>query len=282
MSIESSLQDAFFQTIETLRPSFFDIRRDVQAYRDQHPTVHRSQQASDWADGVCRRFAIQGAVMALPGAIPGLGWPLRLFTETGILAADLSYMLRCMAHITAGVAMHYERDPENEFQRDLVAIMGEWSGITRRLVRPVATRIVSKVALSQILKRLWAPQTRPLGSRVGSRVVTKLGINRAGAAAAKWIPLGAGVVLGAGLNHLTMNAFKQAAIAYYENLSSSDPADAASTAETPTSQDPVSQDNEPTTCEKETPGAEAQAPAGETPAATDPPPEAPPRDSANT
>lgn len=213
MPEESLLTTAVLKTIEALQPSAADVARHIDDLRNAHPTLSKDALATKWANKICWRYASQGAVTALPGAIPGLGTSVQVAIEVGAISADLAYMLRCMAGLTIGVGLIYERDTEASFNQDFVRVLGLWCGVLS-LGKEATLRVASKVAIAQF-KTVPATIFKRINQRVGATIVTKYGTKRGGVAVGRLIPLGVGALVGGGFNLAAMKGFKKAAVSYY-------------------------------------------------------------------
>jgi len=204
---------AVMAIIGFVSPNRESIRASIRDHQGAHPNYDRARLASDWADRACWLLAAEGAASALPGAIPGIGTVAQIVVETGAIGADVLYMLRCMAGMTLGVAMIYERDIDAFFNDEFIKILGMWCG-TLTLARSQAKRVATKVAMAQF-KRVPSEIFKRINRRVGTTIVTKYGVKRGGIAVGKLIPFGVGAVIGGGFNLATMKGFKKAAIAYF-------------------------------------------------------------------
>ncbi len=200
--------------IETVQPDNEDVARHIADLRKAHPSLSTDQLAEKWADQICWRYASQGAVTALPSAIPGLGTATQVAIEAGAISADLAYMLRCMGGMVIGVGQIYQRDVEASFNQDLVRVLGLWCGVLS-LTRQGAVRIAEKVAIAQF-KKIPAKVFQRINQKVGTTIVAKYGTKRGGIAVGRLVPFGVGALVGGGFNLATMKAFKQHAIRYYQ------------------------------------------------------------------
>jgi len=214
MSEESVLTTFVLKAIETLQPDSDDVARHISYLRIAHPSIAKDDLAHKWADRICWRYASQGAVTALPGAIPGLGTVTQIGIEAGAISADLAYMLRCMAGMAIGVGQIYERDIDASFNQDFVRVLGLWCGVLS-LGKEATVRVSTKVAIAQF-KRVPGEVFKRINQKVGTTIVTKYGTKRGGIAVGRLVPFGVGAVVGGGFNLATMKGFKKAAIDYYK------------------------------------------------------------------
>lgn len=215
MSAPSAITTFVLKAIETLQPISTDVARHIIDMRSAYPLMSKDELASKWADQICWRYASEGAVTALPGAIPGLGTVAQMGIEAGAISADLAYMLRCMAGITIGVGQIYERDTDASFNQDFVRVLGLWCGVLS-LGKEATVRVTTKIAIAQF-KRVPAEIFKRINQKVGTTIVTKYGAKRGGIVVGRLIPFGVGAVVGGGFNLATMMGFKKAAVNYYKS-----------------------------------------------------------------
>lgn len=212
-STPGALANVVTRLIATIQPDVPDVRRHIADLQKAHPGLTREDLAEKWADRVCWRYASEGAATALPGAIPGIGTAVMIGVEAVAISADLAYMIRCMAGMTIGVGLVFERDVEASFNQDFVRVLGLWCGVLN-LSKPAVTRVATKIAVAQF-KRLPAEIFKKINQRVGTTIVTKYGVKRGGIAIGRLIPFGVGALVGGGFNLATMKAFKASALSYY-------------------------------------------------------------------
>lgn len=213
MPDQTTISSLVLKAIDTLQPDHADVVRHITDLRNAHPSLSKDKLASKWADTIAWRYATEGAVTALPGAIPGLGTAVQVGVEAGAISADLAYMLRCMAGMTIGVGVIYGRDTEASFHQDFIRVLGLWCGVLS-LGKETTVRIASKVAIAQF-KRVPAEVFKRINRKVGTTIVTKYGTKRGSISVGRLIPFGVGAVVGGGFNLATMKGFKKAAINYY-------------------------------------------------------------------
>ncbi|MFH1465063.1 MAG: hypothetical protein ABIO70_11820 [Pseudomonadota bacterium] len=213
MADEGTLQRMVMGVVETVAPDQGNIAREIADYRKAHPDLDRAALAVKWADRICWLYATEGAVTALPSAIPGLGTMAQIGVEVGTISADLAYMMRCMAGMVMGVGQIYERDQDTPFNHEFVRVLGLWCGVLN-LSKEATKRVSTKVAVAQF-KRVPAEIFKRINRKVGTTIVTKYGTKRGGIAIGRLVPFGVGAIVGGGFNLATMKAFKAAAIRYY-------------------------------------------------------------------
>ena len=184
MSDETFLTTVVMKAIAALQPDADDVARHIADLRIAHPTLSKDALAAKWANKICWRYASAGAVTALPGAIPGWGTLAQVAIEGGAISTDLAYMLRCMAGLTIGVGVIYEREIEASFHQDFVRVLGIWCGVLT-LGKEATLRVVSKVAIAQF-KKVPAVVFKKINQKVGTTIVTKYGTKRCRSTRSIW------------------------------------------------------------------------------------------------
>lgn len=215
MSQESQTALVAFVTnlIGAVTPDISDIKRHIFDLKKANPSLSQNKLAEKWADSICQRYASLGAVTALPSAIPGLGTAVQVGVEAGGISADLAYMIRCMAGLTMGVGLIYERDIGATFHQDFVRVLGLWCGVLS-LGKEATVKVSQKIAIAQFNK-IPGEIFKKINQKVGTTIVTKYGTKRGGIAVGRLVPFGVGAAVGYGFNLVTMKRFKYQAITYY-------------------------------------------------------------------
>jgi hypothetical protein len=210
---QNRLERLVTRYVESLQPSPARIRLSVSRLQRTQPHLSAHALAEHWSERVCRRYAAEGAATALPAVIPGLGTSAQLALEGGTIAADLTYMLHCMADIVMGVGHIFGREVEHPFNEEFVRVLGIWCGALS-LGKEAARRVGTKVATAPI-KHLPGELFKRLNPRVGEGIVANLGIRRGSIALGRLIPFGIGALVSGGFNYATMRGFKKTTIEYY-------------------------------------------------------------------
>ncbi len=207
------LENLATRIVESVQPSRIAVSSSVLRLRRKNPGLSERALANRWAERVCRRYAAEGALSALPAVVPGIGTSLQLAIDGGAIAADLAYMLHCMAHIVMGVGQVFGQEIEHPFKEEFVRLLGLWCGAAS-LGKEAAVRIGTKVAVAQV-KRLPVEALGRFNQTVGRRVLTRLGLKQGSAALGRLVPFGVGAVVGGGFNYATMRGFKATTVEYY-------------------------------------------------------------------
>ena len=213
MDDTSRLSRNLMRLIETLVPEKEKIHREIEEFKNSHPNYSKRQLANKWGDRICKLYAAEGALTALPSSIPGIGTIVQVGVEAGAISVDLAYMIRCMSGMSIGISVIYEKDISSPFNQDFVRVLGLWCGVLD-VVKQATNRVTKKIAVQQF-KRVPAEIFKKINRKVGTTIVTKYGTKRGGIAVGRLIPFGVGAIVGGTFNLVVMKKFKKSAIAYY-------------------------------------------------------------------
>lgn len=219
---DKKLERLVLRIVDSVQPSPNAIRRDIQGLRDAYPHLSNAAIAELWSNRICRRYAAEGALSAVPSVIPGLGTSAQLVLEGGAIAADLGFMLRCMADIVHGVAEALGRCIESNFNEEFVQVLATWCGETS-IGKSAAMRLGSRIALAQA-KRLPSEVVKRLQRRVARDLLAQFGVRRSGVALGRLIPFGVGALVGGSFNYATMQGFKTTALVHFRHAIRATPA----------------------------------------------------------
>ncbi len=195
-----------YKLIGRVAPNPDKVADWVKAIRDENPGVDRDDLAEYVADQITWTFAKQGAALALPGAIPGLGTIVQIGTELGALGADLALMIRNETYLVFALGHVYGIKGRETLIQDTLICIGLWTNALT-LSKSGTIRIGTKVVEANFKKRFPAKILQAINRKVGTTVLTKYGTKRGAVAVGKLIPFGVGATVGGAFNYLTMKAF---------------------------------------------------------------------------
>lgn len=209
-----STENRVIRLIHALSTSPEALEAEASAFAAARPGLDKVALSKAWAKRVVSLFTSQGVVTALPGAIPGLGTATQASVEAAAFASDLTYMLRCMGRLVGGVAAFHGHDVRDAYTRDLVYVLGLWSGVLVPVKR-AAMQVATKVAVAAFNRHVTAAMLKKINQKVGVTILTKYGTKRGGLALGRMIPFGVGAGIGGTANYLAMSQFRAAALRYY-------------------------------------------------------------------
>lgn len=199
--------------IEKLSPDYAAVEDWVEQVRAANPELNADALADYVGDKVVWTYTSQGAALALPGAIPGLGTVVQIGVESGATMTDIALMVRNQSYLVFALSACMGRKGKDTLIQDTLICMGLWTKALQ-LTKSGAIRIGTKIAEANFKKRFPASVLKAVNKRVSTTVLTKYGTKRGGVALGRLIPFGVGVAVGGGFNYLTMKAFKKATIRY--------------------------------------------------------------------
>lgn len=215
MAVDEEMTDGFLvKLITTLAPDSKAIEKWVSEIRRENPDLDSDSLAEYIGDYLIWAYAKQGAALALPGAIPGLGTLVQVATEVGACSVDVALMVRNQTYLVFALGHCYGFEARQALIQDTLLCMGLWTNALS-LTKSGAVRIGTKIAEANFKKRFPAKILQVVNRKVGTTIVTKYGVKRGGVAVGKLIPFGVGVVVGGGFNYITMKRFNSSTRGYF-------------------------------------------------------------------
>jgi hypothetical protein len=202
------------ELITKLAPDPQKVAEYIRLIRAENPELDTLQLSDFVGDKIVWMYATQGAALALPGAIPGLGTIVQLATEAGTATVDIALMVRNQTYLVFALGSVFGLHGRETLTQDTLICLGLWTNALV-LTKQGAIRIGSKIAQANFKKRFPAEILKRINRKVGTTVLTKYGTKRGGVAVGKMIPFGVGVLIGGGFNYLTMKAFKRHTVRYF-------------------------------------------------------------------
>ncbi|MEQ8821466.1 MAG: hypothetical protein RLY93_14605 [Sumerlaeia bacterium] len=200
-------------------PSESDVLAFLRKVREDVPAdASRDQLAQAMARALSRKYAKQGAMMALPGSIPGIGTLMQIGVEVATIGVDLQMMLRHQALLCFAMAHVWGLDVKDREARleDTMSSIALWTGALKHTGQTSLARTATRTVAKQLRA---APKT--VVQRVNRKIATKLMASyagkRVGKTAGRMVPFGVGMALGAGLNLRTMEGFAKVAEDFYQH-----------------------------------------------------------------
>jgi hypothetical protein len=195
-----------YDLIGKLAPRERDVAEWVELLRKKNRKLTTDELAEYIGDYIVWTYTTQGAALALPGAIPGLGTVLQVATEASATSADVSLMVRNQTYLVFALGHCYGIAGRRTLIQDALVCMGLWTNAFV-LSKSGTIRIGTKVAQASFKKRFPVVLLKRINQKVGTTVLTKYGIKRGGVAIGRLIPFGIGVAIGGGFNYVMMKRF---------------------------------------------------------------------------
>ncbi len=211
----SELRDDSFiyNLIATLAPDPEKVAVWIHSLREENPGLPNDDLADFVGDKIVWTYSSQGAALALPGAIPGLGTIVQASAEIGMATADVALMIRNQSYLVFALGAIYGFQSRETLMQDTLICIGLWTKALS-LTKSGVIRIGTKVVEANFKKHFPGKVLQVINRKVGTTVLTKYGTKRGGVAIGKLIPFGVGVLVGGGFNYVTMKNFKRRAIGY--------------------------------------------------------------------
>lgn len=207
------METVILSLIEKLAPDQSAVEEWVDQVRAENPELDANSLADYIGDKIVWTYTSQGAALALPGAIPGLGTVVQVGVESGAAMTDIALMVRNQSYLVFALGACLGRKGKETLIQDALICMGLWTNALQ-LTKTGAIRMGTKVVEANFKRRFPASILMAVNKKVSTTVFTKYGTKRGGVALGRLIPFGVGVAVGGGFNYLTMKAFKKATIRY--------------------------------------------------------------------
>ena len=187
------------------------IRSRVEELRAKHQLLTNDQLALALIRSTRRRVATTGAVSGAVSIAPGLGTLLAIGTVT----SQTLFALEQEVELVLGVAMIYGHELTGSDDRVLEAlvVVGVASGALK-LREDVLVAGGERLAVAAF-RRFPGTIVRHGGGRLVTRVLSRVATSGAGKVAARVIPVGVGVALGATFDWVAVTGLGRAAMRYY-------------------------------------------------------------------
>jgi hypothetical protein len=187
------------------------IRARVERSRATYPHHTNHQHASELIRSTRRRVAMTGAVGGAVSIAPGLGTALAL----GTITSQSVYALEQEVELVLGIAMVFGHELSSSDERVLEAlvVVGITSGAVK-LREDVLVAGGERIAV-EAFRRLPSLILVHGGGRVMTRILGRFATSGAAKVAARVVPLGVGVAVGAGFDWVAVTGLGRAAVKYY-------------------------------------------------------------------
>jgi hypothetical protein len=187
------------------------IRAKVEQLRADHPLYTNHQLAHELIRSTRRRVAATGAMSGAISIAPGLGTVLAIGTVT----SQTLFALEQEVELVLGIAMIFGHELGDSDERVLEAlvVVGITSGAVK-LREDVLVAGGERLAVAAF-RRLPSTLLIHGGSRLLTRILARFATTGAAKVAARVIPLGVGVVAGAGFDWVAVSGLGRAAVKYY-------------------------------------------------------------------
>ena len=203
-----SVLGALTHAVKSREPA---IQARIQQLRVTHPSHTNHQLALELIRSTRRRVAATGALSGAVSIAPGLGTMLAI----GTITSQTLYALEQEIELVLGIAMIFGHELGSSDERviEALVVVGITSGAVK-LREDVLVAGGERIAIAAI-RRLPSIVLVHGGGRVMTRILARVATSGVAKVAARVVPLGVGVVAGAGFDWLAVTGLGRAAIKYY-------------------------------------------------------------------
>jgi hypothetical protein len=187
------------------------IRSRVEVLRTTHPAYTNHQLALELIRSTRRRVAATGALSGAVSIAPGLGTVLAI----GTITSQALYALEQEIELVLGVAMLFGHELSGSDERviEALVVVGITSGAVK-LREDVLVAGGERIAIAAF-RRLPGMLIAHGGGRVMTRILARFATSGTAKVAARVVPFGVGVAVGAGFDWLAVTTLGRAAMRYY-------------------------------------------------------------------
>jgi hypothetical protein len=194
--------------VQTREPA---IQARVDELRTSHPSYTNDQLAQALIRSTRRRVAATGALSGAVSIAPGLGTVLAI----GTITSQTLYALEQEIELVLGIAMLFGHELAQSDERviEALVVVGITSGAVK-LREDVLVAGGERIAVAAF-RRLPGMLISHGGGRVMTRILARFAASGTAKVAARVVPLGVGVAVGAGFDWLAVTGLGRAAMKYY-------------------------------------------------------------------
>jgi hypothetical protein len=200
--------------VSTLAPNPETIANWVAEVRRINPHLSTDEIANKICDRLTWQCSAQGAALALPGAIPGVGTVAQIGIEAGTAGLDFALLVRNQVFMVFALGYCYGIRGREVLIQDTLILIALWSKalvLTKQKIKTIGAKILNNA----FKKGVSATFLKSINKKVATTALTKYGTKRGAIAIGKLIPFGVGVAVGGGFNYVTMRSFKKKALGYF-------------------------------------------------------------------
>jgi hypothetical protein len=187
------------------------IRASVDQLRAKHPGYGNHQLALAFIRSTRRRVAATGALSGAVSIAPGLG----TLIAVGTITSQTLYALEQEVELVLGIAMIFGHELGDCDERviEALVVVGITSGAVK-LREDVLVAGGERIAIAAV-RHLPTLLLTHGGGRVLTRILARFATSGAAKVAARVVPLGVGVAVGAGFDWIAVTGLGRAAMRYY-------------------------------------------------------------------
>ena len=187
------------------------IQSKVEQLRTKQPNYTNHQLALALIRSTRRRVAATGALSGAVSIAPGLGTVLAI----GTITSQTLYALEQEIELVLGIAMVFGHELGDSDERviEALVVVGITSGAVK-LREDVLVAGGERIAIAAF-RRLPSALLVHGGGRVVTRILARFATSGAAKVAARVVPLGVGVAVGAGFDWIAVTGLGRAAMRYY-------------------------------------------------------------------
>lgn len=197
------IEKTVFKIIELIAGNTDEVFAFVNDIKTKYPKLDNDKLAKKVANKIKRKCAIQGGLMAFPGAIPGVGSMI----QVGISVLDFSQLIKNQVYLIFSIGYCYGISDTDKLKTITLKCFGSTLDIDTVVSfgNPIGKKMVEKLSDKAI---------RLMIKKLQKALVKKFFLNLI----LKLIPFGIGIILGSISHWIVLRKFQYSSIKFFHAL----------------------------------------------------------------
>ncbi|WP_300464990.1 hypothetical protein [Desulfobacula sp.] len=197
------IEKTVFKIIELTAGNTDEIFAFVNDIKTKYPKFNNDKLAKKVAYNVKKKCAIQGGLMAIPGAVPGVGSMIQI----GISLFDFSQLIKNQVHLIFSIGYCYGISDTDKLKRVTLKCFGSTLDIDNvvDLRNPIGKKMV-KTLSDKAIRLIIIKLQKALAKKFVFNLILKL------------IPFGIGIILGSISHWIIIRTFQFSSIKFFHEL----------------------------------------------------------------
>ena len=198
------IEKTVFKIIELIAGNTDEIFAFVDDIKTKYPKLDNDKLAKKVANKLKRKCAIQGGLMATPGAIPGIGSIIQI----GISFFDFSQLIKKLVHLIFSIGYCYGISDIDKLKRVTIECFGSYLDIDNvvNFRNQIGGKTVKSLSDKAAIRLIIKKRQKALVKKFVFNLILKL------------IPFGIGIILGAVSHWTIIRRFQFSSIKFFHEL----------------------------------------------------------------
>jgi hypothetical protein len=200
---QKMIEKTVFKIIELIAGNTDEIFAFVNDIKTKYPKLDNDKLAKKVANKVKKKCAIQGGLMAIPGAIPGVGSIIQI----GISLFDFSQLIKNQVYLIFSIGYCYGISDTDKLKRVTLKCFGSTLDIDNVVDfrNPIGEKMVKNLS-DKAIRLIIKKSQKALAKKFIFNLILKL------------IPFGIGIILGSISHWIIIRTFQFSSIKFFHEL----------------------------------------------------------------